>query len=198
MVNFSIPMQPQPQPVQILVYSDGTRRELEPSSPQPQFIPDYPRQANYEEESRLSQEEQKKALKKLKKEVYTPTPKRITRRASLYYRDIKPISKEKEAMDEDGKRCAVCLEDFEAREEVMLTPCNHMFHEDCIVPWVKSHGQCPVCRAPFCDNTRSSSMPNNVVPNNMGGVADDLFAGELISIIRAMNEALEVRRLLHG
>ncbi|KAK6917938.1 Zinc finger, RING-type [Dillenia turbinata] len=184
-----IPVQPQPQPVRILFFSDGTRRELEPSFAHPQFIPDFPRHTNYEEESRLSQEEQKKALKKLKKEVYIPTPKRIPRRVNLYYRDINPISKGKVAMDEDGKRCAVCLEDFEAREEVMLTPCSHMFHEDCIVPWVKSHGRCPVCRAPFSEHTRFSSMPNNVVPN-MGGVADDLFAGELISIIRAMNEVI--------
>lgn len=31
--------------------------------------------------------------------------------------------------DENSKRCAVCLEDFEPRQEVMLTPCRHMFHE---------------------------------------------------------------------
>ncbi|WCJ30615.1 RING/U-box superfamily protein [Euphorbia peplus] len=137
--------------------------------------------------SRLSQAEQKNALKKLRKEVYNPIPKRISSRLCLYYRDqaskiVRDMEKEKE---EDGKRCAICLEDFEIREMVMMTPCNHMFHEECIVPWVKSHGQCPVCRASIWEPTdgRSSSTINvtNVVPNG------DLFGGgDLISILRAM------------
>ena len=109
----------------------------------------------------------------------------MTRRLSLYYRDqnrsnYNEKGKEK---DEDGKRCAICLEDFEPREQVMLTPCDHMFHEECILPWVKSHGQCPVCRFVLSERIRqtASSISNNV--------SNDLFAGELISIIRAMEEA---------
>ena len=63
----------------------------------------------------------------------------------LYYRENSSnIINEKE--DEDLKRCAICLEDFE-REEVVVTPCNHMFHEECIIPWVNGNDQCPVCRS---------------------------------------------------
>lgn len=106
-----------------------------------------------EDYSKLTPEAQERALKKLKKEIYNPATKRMTRRLSLYYRDnakyLMNESKERDSSD-DEKRCAICLEDFDTRQEVMVTPCNHMFHEDCIVPWVKSNGQCPVCRYSFC------------------------------------------------
>lgn len=101
-----------------------------------------------EEDSKLTKAEQKKALGKLKKEIYNPTLKNLSKRLCLYYRDNARNNYHQKAneIDDDGKRCAICLDDFESREEVTITPCNHMFHEDCIVPWVKSHGQCPVCR----------------------------------------------------
>ena len=61
----------------------------------------------------------------------------------LYYRE-NPKNYINE-QNEGRERCAICLEDFEI-EEVLVTPCNHIFHEECIIPWVKSHDQCPVCR----------------------------------------------------
>ncbi|EEF44516.1 E3 ubiquitin-protein ligase RNF115 [Ricinus communis] len=139
-----------------------------------------------EEDSKLTQDEQKKALKKLKKEMYNPVPKRLTSRLCLYYRDQAPniVNERAREKEEDGKRCAVCLEDFEPKEIVMLTPCNHMFHEECIVPWVKSNGQCPVCRFALCDRIRGSSSGSfnipNLPPNN------DHLSADLLSILRAM------------
>ena len=111
------------------------------------------------------------------------------RSLSLYYREKNvnnnAITKEKEA-DEDGKNCAICLEEFEPRQMVMLTPCNHMFHEECIVPWVKSHGQCPVCRFAICERIKNrttiASNTNNV---NVGNSSP----GDVMSIIRAMEQA---------
>jgi len=50
------------------------------------------------------------------------------------------------------KDCAVCKEQFtlhpdDGQELIVVTlPCKHPFHEDCIVPWLKSSGTCPVCR----------------------------------------------------
>ncbi|RVW85860.1 E3 ubiquitin-protein ligase RING1-like [Vitis vinifera] len=124
------------------------------------------RQASpYQEQSKLTQDEQKVALQKLKKEIYNPMPKIISRRLSLFYQDNDRYHvSEKRKEHEDLKRCAICLEDFEPREQVLLTPCNHMFHEDCIVPWVKNHGQCPVCRFAICDRMKQSTAPSN---NNM-------------------------------
>uniref|UniRef100_A0A0E0JH16 RING-type E3 ubiquitin transferase n=1 Tax=Oryza punctata TaxID=4537 RepID=A0A0E0JH16_ORYPU len=42
--------------------------------------------------------------------------------------------------------CAVCLEDYAAGERATEMPCRHRFHAKCIVPWLKMHSSCPVCR----------------------------------------------------
>ncbi|KAE8698808.1 RING-H2 finger protein ATL65 [Hibiscus syriacus] len=46
------------------------------------------------------------------------------------------------------KDCAVCLLEFEDNEYVRTLPvCSHAFHVDCIDVWLKSHANCPLCRA---------------------------------------------------
>ncbi|XP_057796185.1 E3 ubiquitin-protein ligase ATL4-like isoform X2 [Salvia miltiorrhiza] len=107
-------------------------RLMEDSYPAPLESPPWNRRS---EESKLSPEEQKQAVNKLRKQLYSPHIYNIIRRLG-----------NKSSNDEEGKRCAVCLEDFETKQFVTITPCNHMFHEECIVPWVKSQGKCPVCR----------------------------------------------------
>ncbi|KAH9314912.1 hypothetical protein KI387_023539 [Taxus chinensis] len=52
----------------------------------------------------------------------------------------------------DGGRalcCAVCKEDFGGGgggAEVKKMPCQHMYHSECILPWLARHNSCPVCR----------------------------------------------------
>lgn len=49
---------------------------------------------------------------------------------------------------EDAERdCAVCQDNFEVGSEVLVLPCAHRFHGDCITPWLQMHASCPVCRA---------------------------------------------------
>ncbi|KAF9684317.1 hypothetical protein SADUNF_Sadunf04G0105700 [Salix dunnii] len=46
------------------------------------------------------------------------------------------------------KDCAVCLLEFEDDDYVRTLPvCSHAFHVDCIDIWLRSHANCPLCRA---------------------------------------------------
>ncbi|KAK8691475.1 hypothetical protein V6N13_074985 [Hibiscus sabdariffa] len=168
-----------PAPLE-MVWFDGF-----PARPiNPRFSGPLPRTPIRQENSRLIQDEQKKVLSKLRKEIYNPIPKQMTKRLNSYYRDRNRGNEKGMEIDEDGKRCAVCLEDFEARENVMVTPCEHMFHEECILPWLKDRGDCPVCRSVISDRTNRTAASDNSVLN-----ANDLLQREMSSIIRAMEEA---------
>ena len=49
----------------------------------------------------------------------------------------------------EGTDCSVCLSEFEEEETLRLLPkCRHAFHVPCIDTWLRSHTNCPVCRAP--------------------------------------------------
>ncbi|XP_074290021.1 uncharacterized protein LOC141616780 [Silene latifolia] len=129
----------------------------------------------YAPPTEITPEEQETVLTNLHRQTYNHVPK-MARRVSLYYRDLNRDANVKNK-DEDGKNCAVCLEDFEDGEEVMVTPCKHMFHEECIIPWVKNHSNCPVCRSALC---KSAGENRSAVPPT---------TNDILSLIRAVDEA---------
>lgn len=45
-----------------------------------------------------------------------------------------------------GEACTVCHEEWKPEEEVVELPCQHCYHETCIMPWLQEHNTCPVCR----------------------------------------------------
>ena len=42
--------------------------------------------------------------------------------------------------------CVICTQEFEAGLEVTCMPCSHVYHEECIVKWLKRSNVCPLCR----------------------------------------------------
>lgn len=54
---------------------------------------------------------------------------------------------------EEGRTCTVCLEEFGSggdggagTSRASRMPCEHVFHEECIVAWLNRSHYCPVCR----------------------------------------------------
>ncbi|EHA8586750.1 RING-H2 finger protein ATL70-like [Cocos nucifera] len=47
-----------------------------------------------------------------------------------------------------GSCCTICLADYKDTDMLRGLPdCSHMFHVNCIDPWLRLHPTCPVCRA---------------------------------------------------
>ncbi|PRQ48573.1 putative transcription factor C2H2 family [Rosa chinensis] len=68
----------------------------------------------------------------------------------------------------EGTDCSVCLSEFEEDESLRLLPkCSHAFHIPCIDTWLRSHKNCPLCRAPIVCGAASDQV----------GVPDSIASG---------------------
>ncbi|KAI3665071.1 hypothetical protein L6452_43688 [Arctium lappa] len=81
-------------------------------------------------------------------------------------------------MDGSDSDCAVCLGEFQDEESLRILPkCNHAFHVSCIDTWLRSHKNCPVCRAPVVKNTiMNAEIESNPIESN---TQDEIPIGDL-------------------
>ncbi|QHN87229.1 E3 ubiquitin-protein ligase SGR9, amyloplastic-like [Arachis ipaensis] len=50
------------------------------------------------------------------------------------------------------ERCSICLSEFDYgddAEQVLSMPCKHVYHQECIIHWLKTSHLCPLCRYPM-------------------------------------------------
>ncbi|CAG8434525.1 5338_t:CDS:2 [Diversispora eburnea] len=57
--------------------------------------------------------------------------------------------------------CPVCKDEFQIDEEAIHLPCTHTFHGDCIKPWLKVNGTCPVCRYSLVSTENDQNQNHN-------------------------------------
>ncbi|XP_008219357.1 PREDICTED: RING-H2 finger protein ATL54-like [Prunus mume] len=62
----------------------------------------------------------------------------------------------------EGAECSVCLTEFQEDETLRLLPkCSHAFHVSCIDTWLRSHTNCPLCRANILRPPNLASVDTN-------------------------------------
>ena len=71
------------------------------------------------------------------------------------------------------RECAICQETLHCSpspadnvERVLMLPCTHQFHEDCIQRWVSLHRKCPLCKKSVSPSQMSIVLPPKIQPTN--------------------------------
>jgi hypothetical protein len=99
--------------------------------------------------------------------------------------NFEKIKFQKLSTEEDEEdQCSICICEYEAGEEVLVMPCSHRFHGDCIKQWLAQSTKCPLCNQqvdrsgmcmePTIENeaieeqgpaTATAASPSSVVPS---------------------------------
>ncbi|XP_030496230.2 uncharacterized protein LOC115712131 [Cannabis sativa] len=76
----------------------------------------------------------------------TPTDMGRPPASGTAVKNLPSVVLSQEDVRNNNAHCAVCKEEINVGEQAKQLPCSHLYHGDCIVPWLGIRNTCPVCR----------------------------------------------------
>lgn len=64
---------------------------------------------------------------------------------------------------DNGAQCTTCMDIFVLDETVCQLNCSHIFHKQCIVPWLERQKTCPICRQEVDPNVWPGAAPPRLI-----------------------------------
>lgn len=61
--------------------------------------------------------------------------------------------------------CAICLEDFQHKEEISICRCGHAYHHKCIMKWMEIKETCPICQRNCRHENNNGGERTPLLPN---------------------------------
>ena len=65
--------------------------------------------------------------------------------------------------------CSICFEVLEEKD-TCKTKCNHSFHTSCLLKWINSHSNCPMCRTELVEKKKED---NNIYRDPLDTLLDE-------------------------
>ncbi|XP_073999375.1 E3 ubiquitin-protein ligase goliath-like isoform X2 [Rhodnius prolixus] len=56
------------------------------------------------------------------------------------------VNNEDKELAGESDCCPVCIEHYKVNDTIRDLPCSHVFHKNCIDPWLLEHRTCPLCK----------------------------------------------------
>lgn len=73
--------------------------------------------------------------------------------------------------DDDLLLCSICLTTFKVGDEICSSSnegCTHVFHYECIILWLMSHDECPMCRQKYMKVDSCDELDKRVDRRDVG------------------------------
>ncbi|KAI8321550.1 hypothetical protein GQ54DRAFT_181589 [Martensiomyces pterosporus] len=59
--------------------------------------------------------------------------------------DVDSSPRDADEKYESSLTCGICLDDYKKGDVVVELACAHVFHDTCVVPWLRTCDKCPFC-----------------------------------------------------
>ena len=109
------------------------------------------------EERRRRLEEQ---VRKIEEENKRKNEERIRRDDEIWlrnnYNNLIETKIKADKLNEENKKCVICIEDFKDNDNVIFLPCFHVFHPKCITSWLRKKDDCPLCKINIKNNLNNN------------------------------------------